>query len=90
MITDLGLLSRVLHSGEGWGVTTGGEEKTVPVTCWDGVGSWRQVMLVSSCETSVKTLFLFLILLLCGSFLLNLSRAGLLVSSKPLSVMIRQ
>lgn len=68
-MTDLGLLSYLLHAGQEWDVTSSTEVKTVPVTCWDGVGSWRQATLVSSCETLVKALFLFLILLLCGSFL---------------------
>ena len=89
-MTELGLLSHLLHAGQGRDVTSSAEVKTVPVTCWDGAGSWRQVMLASSCETSVKTLFLFLILLLCGSFLFPLSRIGLLSWSKPLSMMISQ
>lgn len=29
--------------------------KTVPVTCWDGVGSWRQVMLMNFYETCENT-----------------------------------
>jgi len=70
MMTELGLLSHLLHAGQGWNVTSSAEVKTLPVTCWNGVGSWRQVMLVSTCKTLLKMLFLFLILLLCGSFFL--------------------
>lgn len=62
--------------------------------CWDGVGSWREMMLVGSCKTLVKTLFLFLILLLCTlqvfGFVFVFSRMGLHALSKPLGMMIHQ
>lgn len=89
-MTELASLSYLLSAGEGWDVTSSAEVKTVPVTCWDGVGSWRQVMLARSCETLVKTLLLFLILLLCVFFLFSLSGMGLLAWSKPVSMTIRQ
>lgn len=39
-----GIPSYLLHAGQGWDFSSSPEVKTVPVTFWDGVRSWRQVM----------------------------------------------
>lgn len=39
-----GIPSYLLHAGQGWDFTSSPEVKTVAVSFWDGVRSWRQVM----------------------------------------------